>query len=260
MILQIAYTMHRGKQNVRQEDCILVNGVIYQEPVLPVTTLSLAADDVLLAVADGVHSSPRPHRASRTVLEELAAAIEEHSEWLQEGFIAHRHLRQVQQRLSDRLADNPRTFSTASTLAVVHFRGERAAVLNVGDSRVYQTDREGQWRRLSKDHTVLQGLIDAGQASPDQDYASIYGMLTHVLCADHEAGDFDIHRTLTPLAPGDTLVLCSDGIHDEIGEEVLWSLFDPQLDAAAQTTVWRNAVWRHGAKDNLSLIVVRVES
>ena len=259
-MFEIAYTMHRGKQNRCQEDSILVNGAIHQELVLPVARLSLTADEVLLAVADGVHSSPQPHRASRTVLEELILAIQHHPDWLQDGFVANRHLRQIQKRLSDRLADHPHTFSAASTIAVAHLRGERVAVLNVGDSRVYQTDREGHWRRLSKDHSVLQGLIDAGQASSDQEYASIYGMLAHVLCADHEASDFDIHRTITTLAAGDRLVLCSDGVHDEIGEETMWSLFDPQLDVAAQTKVWRDAVWRQGAKDNLSLVVVMVES
>jgi serine/threonine protein phosphatase PrpC len=61
---------------------------------------------------------------------------------------------------------------------------------------------------------------------------------------------------LVTLEPGDTLVLCSDGIHDQIGEAKLWALFDPALDVAAQAKVWRDAVWRDGAKDNLSLVVV----
>jgi hypothetical protein len=41
---------------------------------------------------------------------------------------------------------------------------------------------------------------------------------------------------------------------------MLWKLFDPALDVAAQAKVWRDAVWRHGAKDNLSLVVVTVET
>lgn len=259
-MFEIAYTMHRGKQNLHQEDCILVNGALYQECVLPVATLSLATDEVLLAVADGVHTSPMPHRASRTVLEELTQAIREHPEWLQEGFVANRHLRQVQERLADRLAVRPQTFGTASTIAVAHIRGQRAAILNVGDSRVYYSNGEGQWRRVSKDHTVLQGMIDQGLASPDVEYSSVLTMLEHVLCADHEENEnkFAIHRVMISLESGDRLVLCSDGIHDEIGEEIMWTLFDPSLDVKAQTTVWRDAVWRHGAKDNLSLVVALV--
>ena len=264
MILTLAYTMHRGKVCCQQQDCILIDGAIHQDPVLPITTLSLAADEVLLAVADGVASSGgnrriAPQQASRIVLEELAKAVREHPEWLQEGFVANRHLRRVQAQLSDKLADNLKTYGAASTVAVAHIRGQRAAILNVGDSRVYRVSREGQWRRLSKDHTVLQDLLDRGEASPDTEYASLYGALAHVLCADPEESDFAIHRVLATLEPGDRLVLCSDGVHDEIGEGMLWELFDPLLDVAAQAKVWRDAAWQHGARDNLSLVVVRVE-
>ena len=111
-----------------------------------------------------------------------------------------------------------------------------------------------------KDHTVLQGMIDRGHASPDAEYASVYGMLEHVLCADSEESDFAIHRVQATLKPGDRLVLCSDGVHDEISEEMLWELFDPLLDVAAQAKTWRDAVWRHGARDNLSLVVAMIES
>ena len=103
-------------------------------------------------------------------------------------------------------------------------------------------------------------MIDRGEASLDTEYASIYGALEHVLCADPEESDFAIHRVLVTLEPGDRRVLCSDGIHDQIGEATLWALFDPALDVAAQAKVWRDAVWRDGAKDNFSLVVVAIET
>ena len=265
MMLTLAYTMHRGKVCRQQQECILIDGAIHQVPVLPITALSLAGNEVLLAVADGLAASGgdrriAPQQASRIVLEELFKAAQEHPEWLRDGFVANRHVRHLQARLAECLANHRKTYGAASTLAVAHVRGQHSVILNVGDSRVYQVNQEGRWRRLSKDHTVLQGMIDRGEASPDAEYASVYGMLEHVLCADAEESDFAIHRVLVTLEPGDTLVLCSDGIHDEIGEERLWELFDPALDVAAQAKVWRDAVWRHGAKDNLSLVVVTAET
>jgi serine/threonine protein phosphatase PrpC len=265
MRLTLAYTMHRGKICRQQQDGLLIDGTIHQIPVLPITALSLAGDEAVLAVADGVASSGgdrriAPQQASRIVLEELRKAVREHPEWLQDGFIANRHVRRAQARLAERLANHRKTYGAASTLAVAHVRGQNSAILSVSDSRVHQVNQEGQWRRLSKDHTVLQGMIDRGEASPDAEYASVYGMLEQMLCADAEESDFAIHRVLATLEPGDTLVLCSDGIHDEIGEAMLWELFDPLLDVAAQTKVWRDAVWRHGARDNLSLVVVTAET
>ncbi len=263
-MLTLAYTLHRGQVRRRQQDCILIDGAIHQNPVVPITLLAPTADAVLLAVADGVASSGgdrriAPQQASRIVLEALVQAVRDHPEWLQDGFVANRHARRAQARLAEQLADRPQTHGAATTLAVAHVRGQRAVILNVGDSRVYQAHRTGRWRRLSKDHTVLREMIDRGEASPDQEYAGIYGMLAHVLIADPEESDFAIHRVLVKLEPGDTLVLCSDGIHDEIGEAGLWTLFDPLRDVAGQAKVWRDAVWRHGATDNLALVVVRVE-
>jgi len=151
VMLTLAYTMHQGKLCRQQQDCLLIDGTIHQDRVLPITAWSLMADEVLLAVADGVASSGgnrriAPQQASRIVLEELVKAVREHLEWLQDGFVANRHVRHVrhvQAQLSDKLADNPKTYGAASTLAVAHVRSRRAAVLNVGDSRVYQANREG---------------------------------------------------------------------------------------------------------------------
>ena len=99
-VLTLAFTMHRGKLNRQQQDCLLVNGVIHQESVLPITSLRLATNDVLFAVADGVASSPAPRRASRTVLEALARVVQERAEWRYEGFVSARHLRQAQAHLA----------------------------------------------------------------------------------------------------------------------------------------------------------------
>ena len=64
---------------------------------------------------------------------------------------------------------------------------------------------------------------------PDQEYASVYEMLEHALTADADENDFAIHRVLVSLSPGATLVLCSDGIHEKLGEERLW-LYCPKKD------------------------------
>ena len=154
-MLTLAYTMHRGKLCRQQQDCILIDGTIHQDPVLPITAVSLAGDEVVLAVADGVAASGgdrriAPQQASRIVLEELLKAVREHPEWLQDGFVANRHVRRAQARLAERLGSHRKTYGAASTLAVAHVRGQNSAILNVGDSRVYQVNREGRWCRLSR--------------------------------------------------------------------------------------------------------------
>src|ERR1700674_987288 len=101
----------------------------------------------------------------------------------QEGLASTKLIRHVHGRLCDRLASNRWTHRASTTLAVVHIKEDRLAVLNVGDSRVYQADEAGQWRRLSRDHTLLEGMIDRGEAAPNKEYPSIYDGLEHMLGA-----------------------------------------------------------------------------
>lgn len=252
---QLAYTMHRGLVARPQQDALVVGDEIFQRERLPIRTSAVGTEDLLLAVADGVGTSPVPARASRFVLEALVKVVDHHPEWRQDGFVSAKHLRAVQQRLADRLGADRRTYGAATTLALVHVRGTDAVVLNAGDSRVYHVDGLGQWRRLSKDHTQLQALIDAGQARVDQAYASLYRALESALIADPEEEAFPIHRERIGLLPGARLVLCTDGVHEVLGETELWRLFDSGLDACAQLSVWHEAVLRRGAPDNFSLVL-----
>ena len=60
----------------------MIDGAINQDPVWPMTSLNLAADEVLLAVADRGSTSSALRRAGRIVLEELARVVREYPEWL----------------------------------------------------------------------------------------------------------------------------------------------------------------------------------
>jgi hypothetical protein len=84
----------------------LIDGAINQDPVWPMTSLKLAADEVLLAVADMGGTSNAPGRVGRTVLDELAKEVWEHLEWLQGGFVANRNLCHMQAKVFEQLADN----------------------------------------------------------------------------------------------------------------------------------------------------------
>ena len=251
MILDIAYTQHRGtdwRYPVQQD--ALWNGVevIQSRNRLP-AGLQTHADVISLAVADGLGGTPQAERASRTVLEELAAAI-------QGGALFDRGLvRRIHARLCDRLAFGE-TIGSATTLAAVQIQGEQCAVMNVGDSRVYRLSSRGEWQQLSRDHTVLSGMLARGEAEEGAEYATVYNMLDSCLAADSEDADFDIHHCVAPFLPGDALMLCTDGVHDTLGSASLQQLIVPGTSALAQAQILRKAVIRAGAPDNFSLIFI----
>ena len=250
----VAYTQHRGKvRGHAQQDCLWTGESLWQCANLPVSSYTTDSPELFAAVADGVSVSPAPAKASQVVMAALAKA-------LAEGHALDARLaRGLQAQLCDTLAHHRRTRGSATTLAAVHLHPQHATMLNVTDSRVYQITAQNHWTQLSWDHTVLNTLIEKGEADTNTAYASFYSALDSCLIADEEEADFRIHTRTITLAPGDTLLICTDGVHDTLGNR-LASLFDAQRSLPEQVTRWRKAVLKAGAPDNLSLIAVRVAS
>lgn len=258
MPYEIAYTMHRGKAGLQQQDALLLAGTVIQNDDLPVTVATVTTDDLLLAVADGVAASPSARQASRIVLEELADAVRHYPEWCHDGFVTGRHLRRVQLRLCERFASSPRGFGASSTVATVHLRADRWCAINVGDSRVYLASPATGWHQVSKDHTVLQEMIERGEAQRGQAYARIYDALSHCLVADWEEEAFAIHQHGGALAADAFLLICSDGVHDTLGPDD-WPFLarGEPCDLAGIVGALRKRVLAAGAPDNFSLLAVR---
>ena len=167
-----------------------------------------------------------------------------------------RMVRRVHGLLCDRYAQG-RTFGSSTTLVATQIIGNRCIVVNVGDSRVYRITADGSWETLSRDHTVIEGLRQQGQASCDLEYAHIYDALDSCLIADDEETEFSVHRRVSPFEVGDTLLLCSDGVHQTLGQKILEQLFDPRHTTHSQVDLFRTAVLRAGAPDNFSLMLVK---
>ena len=252
MPLEVAYTQHHGKdwRFPTQQDALWDGTQVFQARNLACTQYATEGDLLSVAVADGVGSSPHAERASRLVLDAVA------TELAAGALFDIRLLRRVQGRLCDDLATGE-TFGAATTLAAAQIRGDRCTVMNVGDSRVYRIAGGGEWQKLSHDHTVINAMIDRGEAEADREYASIYNILESCLIADDEETEFAVHLREASLLPGDSLLLCTDGVHDTLSDEVLKRLTNRSLAPLAQVQAWRKAVLAAGAPDNLSMVLVR---
>lgn len=141
---------------------------------------------------------------------------------------------------------------TTLTMAVVV--GDRAVVGNVGDSRTYLY-RDGTLTRISKDHSLVQRLVDIGQIAPDDVYThpnrnAILRSLGDN--AEPEVDTFDVR-----LQPGDTLFLCSDGQWEMVRDPAMAAIIskhDAPPDACDELIRAANAA---GGEDNIAAILVR---
>jgi Serine/threonine protein phosphatase len=254
MIVDIAYTQHLGR-NPSQQDALWNSREIIQQRDVPVNGLSFDsthAGSLVVAVADGVAISPMPHKASKFVLEALACEMEEGAA------LDARTIRRIHGRLCDVLAKG-KSFGSATTLASVAYPSQAAccSVISVGDSRVYRIAADGNWQPLTRDHTLLNAMIERGEADPATEYASLYNALDSCLIADDEETEFRIHYEHAPFLEGDSILLCTDGVHDTLGDAKLQKLTDLVLTPCAQVEVWRKAILAAGAPDNFSIILLR---
>ncbi|HRA21713.1 MAG TPA: protein phosphatase 2C domain-containing protein, partial [Anaerolineae bacterium] len=83
---------------------------------------------------------------------------------------------------------------------------------HVGDTRLYRL-RDGQLERISKDHTMVQGLVDKGVINLEQ--ARLHPQRNEIRRAVGTQPDVDIDVDRTDLRMNDLFLLSSDGLHDE---------------------------------------------
>ena len=145
--------------------------------------------------------------------------------------------------------------TTVTALSIVEGEEPRVLVANVGDSRAYLW-RSGALSRLSVDHSYVQELVNEGIITPEA--ARVHprrNIVTRALGIDRSVMvDVFTHFVRT----GDRIVLCSDGLVDEVGDteiaQVLGQHSDPQETAEALVMVANT----NGGRDNTTVVVVDV--
>ena len=141
-----------------------------------------------------------------------------------------------------------------TTLTALLIRGNRVALLHVGDSRCYRL-RGNTFEQLTHDHTVLQELLDSGTISMSEaaDHPQ-RSMLTQVLMGE---GSVAPVLMVYEVNSKDRFLLCSDGLSSVLTEKEIKSLLKKSnRDEAAVALV--EATYVNGAPDNVTVVIADV--
>jgi protein phosphatase len=141
-----------------------------------------------------------------------------------------------------------------TTLAALLVCGRRAAVAHIGDSRVYRL-RGRRLDLLTEDHSLWNECVRAGTVDVDHPEEFKLGhLITRALGTDPAV---EVDARLVALEPGDTFLLCSDGLHGTVPHaELLGVLLESErLDDAADRLVQRAN--DRGATDNVTAVLIR---
>ena len=199
----------------------------------------------LWAVADGAGGHAAGEVASGMIADALRAVAADVARVREAIGRTHEALR------AEAARRGPREM-VASTVVVLLAEGERFACLWAGDSRAYRL-RGGTLRQITRDHSLVQELLEAGAIGPEEVEGHPRGnVITRAVGGDHDALVLD--EVGDRLMAGDRFLLCSDGVCKVLGEEALGELMGGEAPATALVA----AALATKAGDNATAVVVEV--
>ena len=164
---------------------------------------------------------------------------------------------EASQRLYELACSNSAFAGMGTTMTMLLVVNNKAIMAHVGDSRLYML-RRGELHQLSSDHTLANELLQMGGLTPEEAASSRYN---HVLTRTIGQQELvQVESLLFDLFPGDTCLLCSDGLSNYFDDPAV--LRDPlkEDDLGAVPARLVNFANSRGGDDNISLIVLRAKS
>lgn len=260
-----------GKIRKENEDQFLIAGI---HKALDISQTSLPERDrarllggklgALLVVADGVGGAAAGAQASGLAVDALISYItftmpcffhfaqDMGGDVLREVSTA---FQKSHEKVQAEASEAPGQEGMATTLTMAYVLWPRAFIVQVGDSRLY-LQRDGWLDQITRDQTMAEDLVDQGILKPDMVKKSRW---SNVLSSAVGGRNPIIDPVLYDLGllPGDTLLLCSDGLTKHVSDEEMSEILTnaPSAEAACRTLV--QAALDGGGTDNITVVVAR---
>lgn len=215
------------------------------------------ADNSMLIVADGMGGHAAGELASAMAVATFAemsdedVALDEVLEYLAAGVDL------LSERIGDVIAAEPSNQGMGTTLTGLAWMGDRMAVVHVGDSRAYLL-RDGRLSQITKDHTYVQSLVDAGEITAEE--ATRHprrNLLNRAVDGIHSVeADLSMRETRT----GDRYLLCTDGLSGVVADDKLAEVLLTDSDPTGAVAHLVELALEGGAPDNVTVVVADIRT
>jgi len=166
-------------------------------------------------------------------------------------------LREASARIQAEASDHPELRGMGTTLTLAYSLNNELFVAHAGDSRCY-LHRDGGLHRLTKDHTLVAEMVHEGILSAND---ALHHRWRHVITnfvGKHPAkGDVDVEVHKLPLEPGDTILLCSDGLTEMLSDEDISQILPSEPEQACRQLM--DLANQRGGRDNITAVFARFE-
>ncbi len=243
------YVTSKGTIRSKNEDSILIHHRMISESE-KIFHETLEDDALLFAVADGMGGHLYGDIASQIVLKSLTGTVPKTVNDVQ---------RKILQAKSDLETEGESLHlkkSIGTTLSGMVFCKNRGIVFHSGDSRIYRL-REGSLKRVTRDHTYVQELVDLGKIhNEDARFHPRKNLLLKaVMSSKNEESDFyDISEE--NLQEGDVYLLCTDGLWETMSDEEIISALANEKNEKRVEILFEKSF--EIGRDNISIIVAEL--
>jgi protein phosphatase len=204
----------------------------------------------LWAVADGMGGHQRGEVASALALKSLQRLV-------RKGQSLADAIQGAHAAILAEAASDPESRGMGTTLVTVRFAGAEFQLAWVGDSRAYRVG-PGGIEQLSRDHSWVQAMVDAGQLTPEQ---ALHHPRRNVVtqCLGQADQELRIDQVEGRLGDGELLLLCSDGLTGELGDTRIQQICGAAATLEAMVSELVEEANRMGGRDNISCIVLALD-
>lgn len=243
----------RRKQKPNEDSISIIQGT------MP-SASSSAEPFALLMVADGMGGQEHGQEASQLAVESLVEYVYgtlRTSQIMPEAFLpllieGVRHANRVVYQHNRERRTAMGTTMTASLVI-----GTTAYVAHVGDSRLYLCRPATGLSQITQDHSIVAALVAAGVIQPEDIYTHPMRNLIYRYLGEKATVEVDAYTV--PLAAGDILLLCSDGLWEMVRNQQIASILTtPMPTPSYRAHALIEAALAGGGEDNVSAIVVQV--
>ena len=221
---------------------------------------SVSAPAGLFAVADGMGGHEAGDVASRLAVQEIARRAcgsvlspalagkppPDVGQWLKTTVLA------ANQSVHDHREAAGTDMGTTLVMALIF--GDVATIANVGDSRAYLLNQT-EITQISTDHSLVERLVATGQITREEAANHPQRNIIYRVLGDRPEVEADLFQLR--LAPGEALLLCSDGLSGMVPDRQIWQTWQTSISPQDACDLLVEAAIQAGGDDNITVVIVQ---
>ncbi len=208
----------------------------------------------LFIVADGMGGHKAGDVASKAAIEKFVKyACSTHM--IDPTNILNAGIQNINEEIFEMAESNKDYHGMGTTFVACVILGRKAYIANVGDSRLYVINRKIE--QITKDHSLVEDMVRMGVLAPDAARNHLKKNVITKAIGVQGSGSSAPDIFEVEIIPGDTLLLCSDGLTNMVTDEEIGDIVKDNESLELAVSKLISQANENGGKDNISAVLVR---